>query len=52
MSVSSTSIQFGHFTDAEMELFDRLMKKAGIPEHLLQPAPPALEGETIEGPQS
>ena len=23
-----------------MELFDRLLKKAGVPEHLLHPAPP------------
>jgi hypothetical protein len=32
-----------------MELFDRLMKKAGIPEHLLKAQQPqALEGETVE----
>ncbi len=39
VSVSSTSITFGHFTDEEMDTLDRLLKKAGVPEHLLNPAP-------------
>jgi len=52
VSISSTSIAFGHFTDDELETLDRLLKKAGVPEQLLKPAPPALEGETVEAPQS
>ena len=40
VNVSNTHIAFGHFTDEEMELFDRLLAKAGVPEHMLKPAPP------------
>jgi hypothetical protein len=31
VSISTTSIAFGHFTDEEMETLDRLLKKAGVP---------------------
>jgi hypothetical protein len=45
VSISSTSIAFGHFTDDELETLDRLLKKAGVPEHLLNPAPPIVDVE-------
>jgi hypothetical protein len=37
---SSTSITAGHLTDDELETMDRLLKKMGVPEHLLKAAPP------------
>jgi hypothetical protein len=40
---SMTNVAFGHFTDEEMETFDRLLKKAGVPEQLLKPAPPVID---------
>jgi hypothetical protein len=39
VNISSTNIAFGHFTDEEMETFGRLLKKCGVPEELLNPAP-------------
>ena len=48
VSVSSTSIAFGHFTDDELETLDRLLKKAGVPEHLLNPAPAPADVVDVE----
>jgi hypothetical protein len=45
VNLSSTQVNFGHFTDEEMDLFDKLLKKAVLPEQLLHPAPIDLEGE-------
>jgi hypothetical protein len=45
VTVSSMSIAFGHFTDDELETLDRLLKKAGVPEHLLKPAPSIVDVE-------
>jgi hypothetical protein len=43
VSISSTSIAFGHFTDEEMATFDRLLKKRGVPEHLINPTQPPID---------
>jgi hypothetical protein len=38
-NLSATSISAGHPTDDELETADRLLKKMGVPEHLLKAAP-------------
>jgi hypothetical protein len=53
VNISSTSIAFGHFTDEEMATFDRLLKKAGVPEYLVNPPPdePPIDVEAVPQPE-
>jgi hypothetical protein len=44
-SVSTTVTRVDHFTDEELETLNRLLMKAGVPEHLLQPPPIDVEAE-------
>ena len=47
VNISSTqvNVSVGHFTDEELETFERLLRKAGVPEHMINPAPVDVEAQ-------